>query len=195
MLLKKGTIPPDGFHYYQDGVRLTGNNEKELITLMQSHRMMFGRPRVNEAECIEDYYKYVCDEHPHFCYPEVGEAQPILVHRKLTKPRLLDRVSYWISYLWRQGDKTIVPIEEAQRRSRICDKCKECRVWDNCHTCGNLIAEVKRILNMVRQGQNLDVIKNKGCNVHGFDCESAVFLKTGFTKLSDAPKECWVNEV
>lgn len=179
----------------QDGVRVNGLNAADVPTQMGLYRLQMGLGRVSYEECRDDFTEQVCAKHPAQCSGNEQSAMAkIVAAGKTTRPKLMNRVAYWAGTAFRQGKIQLVTRDQAEQRASICANCPKNRKWETCHVCGDLIRETKRLLSLMRQGNNVSREGLLACDACGHENNTAVWMNNLLHRSGSVPENCWVGK-
>lgn len=184
-------MPPTGWHHMEGEFRIDGTDFLNVIDKVRIFRESNGIP-VGDPKA--DVTAYICSRFPRQCTAVPGEVTHVPVGRALPnqRPRLLDRVAYWVTYVFKYKHKLTDP-ETAAVRAEVCRSCPKNREWSNCIVCGDLIGEIKRITNLIRESKTtVHDEELKGCDCHGYNLKAAVWVERPGCRAADAPPQCWV---
>lgn len=183
--MPRSKIPPTGWHFMENGIRLEATLPEELEQVIIDYRRVNGLP---PGDPHVELINYICHSFPSHCGNSFVADHPS--SGKDTRPTLLSRVSQWTMNLWRRGKLSYVSTAEAQQRAAICRECPRHGSWDHCAECGALIKDTKAMCSHLRGGRAApDGLM--GCHEGGFDCGAAVWLK-GITTGTNFPG-CWAK--
>ena len=189
MVVNKGMVPPGGWHFVADKVRLEANSYQELEDMLFRHRVRFGQRTDAVAQEINRYY---CAQWPSYCQ-DLNAATAPAAQVPMDK-----RVSRYASLLAAQmpaGGYPLVQQSEASDRAAICAKCPKNRAWRiGCRSCSGATAQ---ILVGMRKMRNTPLDTSlRGCEVFGCDLQTAVHLPDGaaFQNVGIQPDSCWAKK-
>jgi hypothetical protein len=193
-----GRTPPRGYHYpvsETPRVVLEAITQEHLEKAICEWRMRNGKP---PGDPRREYNDYVCSRWPTYCIPEVGDQVHSAVSGNPTpqaQDELANRVPMWAAGMTRRIPQSLVNQREADRRAEICAGCPRNRPWKG--RCTGCQQTTESILIAVRRLSRTPLDQRLfGCEVAGFDCKTAVWLKEDLVKLSEdergkTPPGCW----
>jgi hypothetical protein len=81
---------------------------------------------------------------------------------------------------------------EAEVKARVCVSCKSNTQWRG--GCAPCVQRAERVLLSIRCGNDLPTVGEQllGCEIHGHDNRTAVWLKDNVKRKENSPKECWL---
>lgn len=183
----EGIIPPNGWHYYDRDVKITGIDFRDLVKNVQRFRAENGLA-FGDAEA--DISRYICTNHPRFCTGTDGmEPSSTVVNLQ----QLMEDVGQWAkSLLFDKKTRGFVNDTEAERRALICTNCEFNKPWRA--ACSSCVAAVERNSASVREGRDTPTSRILGgCVKMRHDNRSAVFLDSdNFQDKPELPGNCWL---
>ena len=186
--VNKGMVPPGGWHFVTDKVRLVAGTYEELEDMLFKHRVRMGQRTDAVKQEIDRYY---CSQWPSYCQ-ERGPMNPSSVSAPMDK-----RVARYASLLAAQmpaGGYPLVQQTEAVSRAEICAKCPKNRAWKvGCRSCTGATAQ---ILVGMRKMRNTPLDTSlRACEVFGCELQTAVHLPSGAGfQTGEAPPNCWKKD-
>jgi hypothetical protein len=204
-----GVIPPGGWHFVEQGIRLEGESRDALIKTLHDYRLNNALP-IGEPE--RDVDTFICTSFPNLCGGNVSRTldadEPTKVYGVPVRRRISERVGSWTANRYSKlGSIHTVEREEAERRSNICINCPQNdnkwreKVTKDCPPCKERLERLDSTLFQVRQGKS--VVREKllgACTCAGQDNATAVWLPAKQLQharhyLNDLDPTCWMRNL
>lgn len=181
-----GIEPPGGHYYIQKwkGVdfRIDAETPENLVGAVIRFRLENNIP----TEGTEgDVHEFTCKRVPRFCRGEGLVVAPQFPRQV----SLVDRILDWVGSV---EDTKLHFRADAEFRAKVCLSCKHNTQWRG--GCGTCVQRAERVLMSIRRGNDIPSIGEGllGCNIHGHDNRTAIWLKNNVKRKENAPKECWM---
>lgn len=189
---KDSLIPPGGYHFEADGLRIDGSSYQDVAEKLLRYRLENSLPPGNP---MAEVLNYICDTWPHFC-SDSSPATP--VHAK-PAPSLTARVTAWMAALYRTLRGTniansYVTQAEADKRAATCLNCPFHVEWRR--GCSSCIENTQRVGHTFRAGRQSAHESNlMSCSIIGHEAKTAVWVKTPppltAEEQASLPDHCW----
>jgi hypothetical protein len=183
-------VPPGGWHYIQDGVRVPPERADSFDDLLKRVLQFRINNRIPVGDVFNDVQNYICqfNNQCHGVYTGVGTPDPV----QPQKPRFIDRLIHWADDIRSKG----VALEDGQRysdRVNVCKNCPRAKSWDGqCPACSS---HLHQVLTLIKKGRSTHDA-TLGCDVHGFDCDTASMMSKTLLPVPEhnAPDQCWMRQ-
>ena len=185
-----GMIPPNGWHYHQSDVRLTGHDYYSLKKAVENYRAENNLPA---GDVESDLNSYICSNWPNYCHG-VDMVTITSVNPSTPATDLLNDITTWAKNLLESKTPVaFVTDEVALNRTKVCLDCKHNANWRS--GCSSCVISAERLCASVRQARdNKQSPVLGGCAMMRHDNRTAVFLeKEMLAKSSNLPHNCWLN--
>ncbi len=183
-------VPPGGWHYMQDGVRIPPERADSFDDLLKKVLQFRINNRIPVGDVFNDVQSFVC-KFPNQCHGTFNGV----IHNdppQGNKPRFIDRLIQWADELRTKG----VNVDDGQKRQdriNVCKGCPRAKSWDGlCPACSSHLHEV---LTLIKKGRLTDI--TLGCEVYGFDCDTAAMVHRSIlpNDTTTPPDNCWMRQV
>ena len=191
---KDSLIPPGGYHFVAEGLRIEGNSYQDVAEKLLRYRLENSLPPGNP---MAEVLNYICDTWPHFC----SDTSPVTPGNTKPATSLTSRVTSWMAALYRTLRGTniadsYVDQAEADRRALVCINCPFHTEWRR--GCSSCIEGTKRVGYTFRGGrQAANESKLMSCSIIGHEAQTAVWVKTPppltAEEQASLPSHCWRN--
>jgi len=191
---KDSLIPPGGYHFVAEGLRIEGNSYQDVAEKLLRYRLENSLPPGNP---MAEVLNYICDTWPHFC----SDTSPVTPVNTKPATSLTSRVTSWMAALYRTLRGTniadsYVDQAEADRRALVCINCPFHTEWRR--GCSSCIEGTKRVGYTFRGGrQAANESKLMSCSIIGHEAQTAVWVKTPppltAEEQASLPSHCWRN--
>ncbi len=191
---KDSLIPPGGYHFVAEGLRIEGSSYQDVAEKLLRYRLENSLPPGNP---MAEVLNYICDTWPHFC----SDTSPVTPVNTKPATSLTSRVTSWMAALYRTLRGTniadsYVDQAEADRRALVCINCPFHTEWRR--GCSSCIEGTKRVGYTFRGGrQAANESKLMSCSIIGHEAQTAVWVKTPppltAEEQASLPSHCWRN--
>ena len=177
---------PDGWHFWEGGIRLESDTYKGLVLKVTEYRISARRDWQTAQEEINEYLAMISP----------GSVAPSLVTPQKTGPTLGDRVYNWMAGVYDKvtSAPAYASAAEAARRAAICTQCPWNQVSPN--GCGLCVESMNRMRKAIAKNRTTSQSNwLYSCFPLGMDLRSAVHLEDDLLggKSDDGrlPVVCW----
>ena len=183
-------VPPTGWHYIQDGVRIPperADSFRDLLRRVTEYRIHNHLPL---GDVYSDVRDFVC-QFPNQCSPEYTGI--VTANYDEYKPKGLNFVQRIIKWADELQAKSY-SLENNQRsfdRMQVCKNCPKAKSWESgCPSCSSYLHEI-----LVRLRRGISTESTIGCESFGFDCQTAVLMEKGQlpNAIENVPDQCWMR--
>ena len=181
-------IPPGGWHYDDQGVRIDASTYEELVSKVEDFRAQNNLPVVDVGT---DVSNQLCSRHPHFCHNVDSVSIEVVQHSQSSA--LMNDIGVWANTLLRANKAIrLVGNELAEERAKLCKNCPKNINWK--FGCGSCIVANERTCASVRQARDTKTSTQLGgCLLQRHDNRTAVFLeKEHILQSTNLPSHCWL---
>lgn len=191
MRVIEAMVMPGGWHFIQDGDKITAETYKELITAVLQYR---AERRIAIGNVQVDVDNFICGKYPDQCQASHSPAVIFALNQAKTQSkRLVDSINEWANDLSEKSLKYAYP-GDAEQRANICLNCPHQKSWEGeCAPCGK---NTNHLLAILRGGRDLrgHFQKLKGCGALKMCTRTAVWLDKDFLPATEtAPDGCWLK--
>lgn len=184
--LKESIVPPNGWKIHTSGVLFEHGSPDGLVDAITKYRIQNRLPVGDPLREVEDYF---CTKYPSQCN---GAMAANTKEEPRKQQRFIDKVLAWAQAVY-SSNTEVVDDMTANNRSAVCHACVGQSEWqDQCPKC---VADVRRLLIILRKGKEPVIGGLKGCRFWGFDSKTACYMKQQPTAPEGhVPASCWVNK-
>lgn len=203
-MTKWPTVPPQGWHYFQEESRIEGETFEQLADNLASYRAANHLPAGDPKSDIE---RFVAARWPHVLGLKEAPPDPDLPKTIYGKPevkQLAQRVGSWCANRFsRIGAIHFVEADVAQRRANTCLACPanvgnwKHETVENCPGCASSVEAVTVLSYKIRRGRSVEREGKLGaCSILGHDGQCAVHLDASGLQHAKhyqnlLPSVCW----
>ena len=129
MKLITGMVPPGGWHFVEDGVRLTADGYEALLDAIFAYRLRIGKAPGNVRLDVDAYY---CSKWPSSCNMESHDyGHPEKPQAAGGMPEAVARWAAGMAATQPVGGFPLVNQDIADKRAEACSKCPRNVSWAN----------------------------------------------------------------
>jgi hypothetical protein len=171
---------------------LSADSADKLLEKVQIVRIENAMPIGDPARDIAEYIRVHSPANDAFRYGRPQGAPQVTHVREIVS--LIERMKIWLVGTAKRS-VTLVREDDALSRGNICAQCPQNIRWET--SCDSCNSDIVYRSNNLRQRPKFSLDKKlRGCRLHGFPCQSAIFIDRDNLppRHEKAPDACWIGK-